>query len=126
MPAERITMRKIREVLRLNFECGLTNRKIAKSASIARSTVGDYVQRARDAGADRNLTAGQELGTLSGNRGQGRLGQRPKQTVAFHRLDNPFEIDVSVIELAPDKSAPGGRESSGCAPGHRKVSTIHD
>lgn len=42
-------MRKIREVLRLKFECGLTNRKIAKSASIARSTVGDYVQRARDA-----------------------------------------------------------------------------
>ena len=50
MPAERITMRKIREVLRLKFECGLTNRKIAKSVSIARSTVGDYIQRARDAG----------------------------------------------------------------------------
>jgi transposase len=49
MPAERITMRKIREVLRLKFECGLTNRKIAKSTSIARSTVGDYVQRALDA-----------------------------------------------------------------------------
>lgn len=50
MPAERITMRKIREVLRLKFECGLTNRKIAKSVYIARSTVGDYIQRARDAG----------------------------------------------------------------------------
>jgi transposase len=50
MPAERITLRKIREVLRLKFECGLTNRKIAKSTSIARSTVGDYVQHACAAG----------------------------------------------------------------------------
>jgi transposase len=49
MPAERITMRKIREVLRLKFECDLTNRQIAKSASIARSTVGDYVHRAKAA-----------------------------------------------------------------------------
>jgi transposase len=46
MPAERITMRKIREVLRLKFECRLSNRKIANSTSIARSTVSDYVRRA--------------------------------------------------------------------------------
>jgi transposase len=50
MPAERITMRTIREVLRLKFECKLTNRNIAKSLSIARSTVGDYVRRAEAAG----------------------------------------------------------------------------
>ena len=50
MPAERITMRKIREVLRLKYECKLTNRKIAESVSIARSTVGDYVRRAEAAG----------------------------------------------------------------------------
>ena len=50
MPAERITMRKIREVLRLKFECRLSNRKIANSTSIARSTVSDYIQRATIAG----------------------------------------------------------------------------
>jgi hypothetical protein len=33
MPAERLTMRKIREVFRLKFECELSNRKIAKAAS---------------------------------------------------------------------------------------------
>ena len=43
-------MRKIREVLRLKFECRLSNRKIASSTSIARSTVSDYVQRAEAAG----------------------------------------------------------------------------
>ena len=49
MPAERITMRKIKEVLRLKFECGLSNRQIANSISVARSTVGDYVSRAKAA-----------------------------------------------------------------------------
>lgn len=50
MPAERITMRKIREVLRLKFECKLSNRKIATSTSIARSTVSDYIERMNAAG----------------------------------------------------------------------------
>ena len=50
MPAERITMRKVKEVLRLKFECGLSNRKIAHSCSIARSTVSDYISRATGVG----------------------------------------------------------------------------
>ncbi|MFH1184421.1 MAG: IS21 family transposase [Chloroflexota bacterium] len=43
-------MRKIREVLRLKWECRLTNRAIARSGSISHSTVGEYVQRAQAAG----------------------------------------------------------------------------
>lgn len=50
MPAKRLTMRKIREVLRLKFDCRLTNRKIARSCDVARSTVGDYLRRFSDAG----------------------------------------------------------------------------
>ena len=34
-------MRKIREVLRLKFDCGLSVRKIARSLGVGRSTVGD-------------------------------------------------------------------------------------
>lgn len=45
MPAARLTMRKIREVFRLKFEARLSNRKIAKSCSLARSTVGEYIRR---------------------------------------------------------------------------------
>ena len=45
MSAKRLTMRKIREVLRLKFDSHLTNRQIAKSCSTARSTVGEYLQR---------------------------------------------------------------------------------
>jgi DNA-binding transcriptional regulator LsrR (DeoR family) len=38
---ERLSMRMIREVLRLKFECGLSDRQIAKSTGIARSSIGD-------------------------------------------------------------------------------------
>ena len=49
MPAERLTMRKIREVFRLKFECEISNRQIAKSCHIARSTVGEYLFRFQQA-----------------------------------------------------------------------------
>jgi len=38
-------MRKIHEVLRLHRDCGLSARKIAQSAGIGRTTVGEYLQR---------------------------------------------------------------------------------
>jgi transposase len=50
MPQERLTMRKIREILRLKWECHLSERAIALSCSISRSTVADYVKRAEAAG----------------------------------------------------------------------------
>ena len=49
MPAERLTMRKIREVFRLKFDCHISNRQIAKSCNIARSTVGEYLFRFQQA-----------------------------------------------------------------------------
>jgi len=50
MPAVRLTMRKIREVLRLKYDNQLSNRQIAKSCLMARSTVGDYLRRFNDSG----------------------------------------------------------------------------
>jgi len=42
-------MRKIREVFRLKFEYGISNRQIALSCNIARSTVGEYLFRFQQA-----------------------------------------------------------------------------
>lgn len=50
MPAVRLSMRKVREVLRLKYGRGLSIRAIAHACSIARSTVGDYLERAAKAG----------------------------------------------------------------------------
>ncbi len=49
MPAKRLSMRKIKEVLRLKAE-GMSNRKIAQSCGVSRPTVGEYLQRASRAG----------------------------------------------------------------------------
>ena len=45
MSKKRLSMRKIKEVLRLKFEVKLSNRKIAESCDIARSTVSEYLRR---------------------------------------------------------------------------------
>ena len=47
---ERLSMRKIREVLRLRFEVGLSARQVAASVRIARSSVGEYERRLAAAG----------------------------------------------------------------------------
>ena len=48
MPAERLPMQKIKEVLRLRH-LGLSTRRIAASLQIGRTTVGDYLCRAKAA-----------------------------------------------------------------------------
>jgi transposase len=50
MPQERLTMRKIREILRLKWELKLSERVIARSCCISRSTVAEYVRRAEATG----------------------------------------------------------------------------
>src|SRR5258707_11670743 len=45
MPAERVSMRRVREILRLKHEGGATDRAIARSLSIARSTVALTLER---------------------------------------------------------------------------------
>lgn len=50
-------MRKIREILRLKWDCGLSQRQIAESCGIARPTVTEYLQRAEAAGVTWPLPA---------------------------------------------------------------------
>ena len=47
MAAERLSMRKLREALRLHFELGLSSRSIAKSCQASPSTVQGYLLRAK-------------------------------------------------------------------------------
>ena len=50
MPQNRVTMRKIREILRLAWSCGQTRQAIADSCSIGKTTVSDTLYRATAAG----------------------------------------------------------------------------
>ena len=51
-------MRKIREVFRLKFDCDISNRQIAQSCNIARSTVGEYLFRFKQVGLSWPLPVG--------------------------------------------------------------------
>ena len=46
MSEKRLSMRKIRELMRLKYEFGRSHREIAASLGVANSTVSDYVRRA--------------------------------------------------------------------------------
>lgn len=57
MPRKRVSMRKIREVLRLRWDLGLSDRQIAKSCQLSRSTINGYIGRAQVAGLSWPLPA---------------------------------------------------------------------
>lgn len=57
MPKERVSMRKIKEVLRLRFEHGLSHRVIAVSCGVGCTTAREYVVRAEAAGLSWPLPA---------------------------------------------------------------------
>ncbi len=50
MANRRLPVRKLKEILRLKYACGLSKREIARSCNVARSTVADYLMRAMAAG----------------------------------------------------------------------------
>ena len=55
MPSNRITMRRIRESLRLHLQAGLSYNEVGRALKISKSVVGKYVSLARVAGVDWDL-----------------------------------------------------------------------
>jgi IS30 family transposase len=50
MSQERLTVRKIKEILRLKYEAELSNRSIGRACRVSCSTISEYIQRSRRAG----------------------------------------------------------------------------
>jgi transposase len=46
MPTERLSMRKVREVLRLKHAVGLSYREISEATGVGKTAVGEYIRRA--------------------------------------------------------------------------------
>ena len=53
MTQERLSVRTIREILRLKYENHLSNRAIARACRVSNSTVGDYLARYIDIKSNR-------------------------------------------------------------------------
>jgi transposase len=90
-------MRRIKEVLRLKLDVGLSDRQIARSCSIARSTVSEYVTRAANAGLS---------WPLPGELDDGQLEERlfPKAPVAAGQTRPQPDFRVIHSELRNHKS----------------------
>ncbi len=75
MARERLSMRKVREILRLKFDRKLSDRKISKSCSVSRSTVADYLERFKASGLSWPLSE-----TINDSELDARLFTKPKGT----------------------------------------------
>jgi len=64
VPAQRIAMRRIREVLRLKDECDLSYSQIARSLGISKGSVKNYLSAAEAAGLTHQQAAGLDDATL--------------------------------------------------------------
>ena len=104
MPNVRLPVRKIKEVLRLRGK-GLSNRKIARSCSVSRSTVAEYLERATKVARQMVCEFGmsEKLGPLT-------LGQKQEQVFlgrdfASHpdySQEIAFEIDKEIRRIVDD------------------------
>lgn len=97
MPAERVSMRRVREILRLKYECGASDRAIAVAIGVARSTVRLCLDRVAAAGLSWPLPAtlsepGLEallFAPVGGSRPGIRHRAEPDWTAIHHELRRP-------------------------------------
>jgi len=87
MARETLSMRKLSEVLRLSLEQKLSARQVARSCRLARSTVSDYLARARVAGLDWPLPEGMDEARL-----ESLLFPRPETVVPQRALPDVLYI----------------------------------
>ena len=86
MPTNRVTMRRIRETLRLHLQAGLSYGEIARALKIAKSSAGKYVSLARAAGVDWELAQ-----SLTDDELEARLF-RPAVPRSSHQLAPDFAL----------------------------------
>ena len=90
MSAERLSMRKIKEILRLKFELGLDNRQIAKCCNVSHVSVGNYLVRFNRTGLGwplpEEMDDGRLEGLLFGSKGSFAKRKRPLPDMEYtHR-----------------------------------------
>ena len=86
MPTTRITMRRIRETLRLHLQAGLSYNEVGRALKISKSVAGKYVSLARAAGVNWELAQ-----TLTDDELETRLFQ-PAVPRSSHQLAPDFAL----------------------------------
>ena len=102
MPAERTTMRQVREVLRLKFVGELSNHEIARRVGVAPSTVRATLTRLRVAGLswplpDDMTDAALEARLFAAGTKQGHRRQAEPDWAAIHRELKRKHVTLSIL-----------------------------
>jgi transposase len=82
MSKERLSIMKIKDVLRLKFDVGLSNRQIGNSLGISHSTVAGYLRRTAQAGIGWPLPETLSETELEQKHGFKRRGEDARKTVS--------------------------------------------
>jgi transposase len=114
-------MRRIREVLRLRYECGLPHRLISASVGISKGSVSDYLSRAEAAGLTWGEAAGldeeqieRKLFTLVGRNEPGE--RAPIDFEWVHREMRRTSVTLQLLWVEyRDAALAAGRGERGCA-----------
>jgi transposase len=114
MPAQRLTMRRVRELLRLHYGMGASARAIARELGVSRSTVKEYLARATAAGltwplAD-DLTDGvleEGLFAASGPKPGARRRAEPDWAALVREMKRPG-VNLTVLWEEYGEAHPGG------------------
>ena len=113
-------MRKIREVLRLKLECGLSHRQVSRSCRLAHGTVGEYVLRASAAGLDWEKVQGLDDEALERllfpGQVKGAVVERPlPEWAAIHRELRRKGVTLALLWQEYRQGEPSGLQySRGC------------
>lgn len=110
--SERNSMRKIREVLRLKFECERSNRQIALSCRIGAGTVSEYLQRAKASSISAGTNARVERNTQLRDSAL-RLVRRSR--CALRQAGRARSRRRATQPAPPQNSAPGRPHGDGIA-----------
>jgi transposase len=130
MAKKRISMRQVRQVLRLKYEHGLPNRSIAKACSIGVATVSEYLGRARQAWLGWPLPEDLDDRVLEARLfppGEGAEGPRPMPSFAYvHRELTRPGVTLLLLWMEYLKDHPGGyRYSQFCERYRRWAKKLH-
>ncbi len=105
---KRTDMRKILEVLRLRHELKLGHRAISAATGLSKGSVGDYLERAREAGV--TLEVARELGEVEL---EAKLFAAPGRNLPLERVPIDFEWVQREMRRAPARSSSSTTPASG-------------
>jgi transposase len=99
MAMRRLAMRKLREILRLKWDCEVSDRDVAKSCGVARSTVSDCKHRATAAGLSWPLPTDMDDGALEARLYPPHPGARERQLPDFPNVHREMSRRGVTLQL---------------------------